>query len=233
MSLPETPSAPAENSDFQYIFDEAVKEYNKKTKGNITSDPLLVELGSCTSVDDILAVFHRRDEDLRASHCNKFLIPIINVLCKVSPVIGDGVGLVGVKFPIRNQFAKLLYHDDVFRHSHMQKHQQMLFALELESSSRSVHTDSPWIHCFDAKVVQAAKAVHTDRETLADLFARIRHFFARLEVHTKTEVPLTTAMKEIIIEIMAEVLSILAIATKEIKRPLRSELIPAYYNVHS
>jgi hypothetical protein len=109
----------------------------------------------------------------------------------------------------------------------MQGHRQKLLALELESSSRSVHAVSPWIHCCDAKVVQAAKAVHADRETLADLFARIRHFFSRLEVHTKTEIPLTTAMKRIIIEIMAEVLSILAIATKEIKRPVTSEFIPA------
>jgi hypothetical protein len=227
MSLPETPSAPAENSEFQSIFDEAVKEYNKKTNGNITSDPLLVELGSCTSVDDILAVFHRLDEDLRAPRCNleKFLIPIINVLCKVSPIVGDGVGLVGIKFLIRDQFAKFLY--NVFRYSHMQKHRQNLFALALGSSSRSVHTFSSWIHCCDSKVSQAAKGVHTDRKALADLFSRIRHFFARLEVHTKTEIPLTTAMKRIIIEIMTEVLSILAIATKEIKRPVTSELISA------
>jgi hypothetical protein len=112
MSLFVTPSASAESSDFQYIFDEAVKQYNEKTNGNITSDPLLVELGSCTSVEDILAVLHRRDEDLRAprSDLNESLTPIINVLCKVSPIIGiigDGVGLVGVKFLIQNPFAKL------------------------------------------------------------------------------------------------------------------------------
>ncbi|KAH9957056.1 hypothetical protein BGW80DRAFT_231284 [Lactifluus volemus] len=182
MSLPETPSTPAENSDFQSIFDEAVKEYNKKTNGNITSDPLLVELGSCTSVDDVLAVFHRRDEDLRASRCNldKFLIPIINVLCKVSPIVGDGVGLV---FPHAKALTK--------------------------------------VTCASIGILlSAAKGVHTSREALADLFARISHFFARLEVHTKTEIPLTTAMKRIIIEIMTEVLSILAIATKEIRRPV-------------
>jgi hypothetical protein len=141
------PPCPAENSDFQSIFNEAVKEYNKKNNGDITSDPLLVQLGSCTSADDILAVFHRRDEDLRAPLCNleRFLIPIINVLCKVSPIVGDGVGIVGVNFLIRNQFAKVLY--NVFRYSNMQKHRQNLFALALESSSRLVHTFSPWIHC--------------------------------------------------------------------------------------
>jgi hypothetical protein len=111
MSLPETPSAPGESSNFQSIFDEAVKEYNKKTNGNITSHPLLVDLGSCTSVDDIVTVLHRQDQDLRASrsrteNLNKFLIPIINVLCAFSPTIGTGVGLVGVKFLILNQCAK-------------------------------------------------------------------------------------------------------------------------------
>ncbi|KAH9974562.1 hypothetical protein BGW80DRAFT_147174 [Lactifluus volemus] len=182
MLLPETPSAPADNSDFQSIFDEAVKEYNKKTNGNITSDPLLVELGSCTSVDDILAVFHRRDEDLRAPRCNleRFLIPILNVLCKVSPIIVDGVGLV---FP-------------------------------------PAKAPADFICAGIGILLSAAKGVHTYRKALADLFSRIRHFFARLEVHTKTEIPLTMAMKRIFIEIMTEVLSILAIATKEIKRPV-------------
>ncbi|KAH9974566.1 hypothetical protein BGW80DRAFT_147383 [Lactifluus volemus] len=182
MSLPENPSvAPAENSEFQSIFDEAVKEYNKKTDGNITSHPLLVDLGSCISVDDIVTVLDRQDQDLRASqsrteNLNKFLIPIINVLCAFSPTIGAGVGLVSP--PARVIFAGI------------------------------------------GILLSAAKDVHTSREALAGLFARIRHFFARLEVHTKTEVPLTTAMKRIIIQIMTEVLSILAIATKEIKRPV-------------
>ena len=46
-------------------------------------------------------------------------------------------------------------------------------------------------------------------------------FFRRLEVYT--EVPLTTEMMEIIIQIMVEVLCILGIATKEIKRGRISE----------
>jgi hypothetical protein len=60
MSLPETPSCPAEDSDFQSVFNEAVKEYNKKTNGDITSDPLLVQLRSCTSVDGIRCVSPER-----------------------------------------------------------------------------------------------------------------------------------------------------------------------------
>ena len=41
-------------------------------------------------------------------------------------------------------------------------------------------------------------------------------FFRRLEIYI--EVPLTMEMKDIVIEIMVEVLAILGIATKEIKQ---------------
>jgi hypothetical protein len=110
MSLPNPPSAPAMNPNLQSVFDEAVKVYDKKTKGNITSHPLLAELRSCKTVDGILAVIHRRDGNLRAPRYNldRFLIPIIDVLCKVTPFIGNVVSHVSVKFLIRSQFAKSL-----------------------------------------------------------------------------------------------------------------------------
>jgi hypothetical protein len=46
-------------------------------------------------------------------------------------------------------------------------------------------------------------------------------FFRRLEMYT--EVPLTPEMMETIIQIMVEILSILGIATKEIKQGRTSE----------
>ena len=46
-------------------------------------------------------------------------------------------------------------------------------------------------------------------------------FFRRLEVYT--EVPLTTEMTDMTIQIMAEVISILGIATKEIRHSRTSE----------
>ena len=54
-----------------------------------------------------------------------------------------------------------------------------------------------------------------------DIFERIEMFFRRLEVYT--EVPPTTEMTDLIIEIMAEVLSILGIAVKEMKQSRISE----------
>jgi hypothetical protein len=63
---------------------------------------------------------------------------------------------------------------------------------------------------------QAAKDVRASQEALVDIFERIEMFFRRLEMYT--EVPLTTEMTEMIIQIMVEVISILGIATKEIKQ---------------
>ena len=58
---------------------------------------------------------------------------------------------------------------------------------------------------------------------LLDIFVRIEGFFKRLESYT--EVRPTAAMTDVIVKIMIEVLSILAIATKEIKQGRSSELI--------
>jgi hypothetical protein len=58
---------------------------------------------------------------------------------------------------------------------------------------------------------------------LVDLLERIENFFRRIESYT--DVPPTATMLDIIIKIMIEVLSFLAVATKEIKQGRASKLI--------
>jgi hypothetical protein len=58
---------------------------------------------------------------------------------------------------------------------------------------------------------------------LIDLFERIENFFKRLESYTA--LPPSEAMVDIMLKVMVEILSILAIATTEIKQRRRSELI--------
>ena len=74
---------------------------------------------------------------------------------------------------------------------------------------------------YNADISQAAKDVQESQFTLADIFERIETFFRRLEIYT--EVPVTTEMMNIVIQIMVEVLSVLGIATKEIKEGRTSE----------
>ena len=62
-----------------------------------------------------------------------------------------------------------------------------------------------------------------------DLFSRIEYYFRRPEIYT--EVPPTTVMTGIAVDIVVEVLRILAIATKEVKRGLMSELISCWFTI--
>jgi hypothetical protein len=70
---------------------------------------------------------------------------------------------------------------------------------------------------------QAAKDASASRDKLIELFNRVERFFGRLEIYT--DIAPTMAMTDIITEIMVEVLTTLAIATKEVKRSRLSELM--------
>ena len=75
-------------------------------------------------------------------------------------------------------------------------------------------------HCNDS-ISQAAKDVRASQDTLIDIFERVELFFRRLDIYT--QVPPTSEMMDIVVRIMAEVLSILGIAVKEIKQGRMSE----------
>ena len=90
------------------------------------------------------------------------------------------------------------------------------------SSSRSVSYYVPSQAKLDIEARQAVKDVNAAQEALIDIFERIENFFKRLE--TYTEVPPTTAMTDIIVKIMVEILNVFAIATKEIRQGRTSEL---------
>lgn len=63
---------------------------------------------------------------------------------------------------------------------------------------------------------QAVKDTRAGQHILVDIFESIGMFFRRLEIYT--EVPPTVEMTNIITQIMVEVLAVLGIAMKEIKR---------------
>jgi hypothetical protein len=85
------------------------------------------------------------------------------------------------------------------------------------------------VSSFNAYTCQACKDVRAGENTLIDVFERIEMFFRRLD--TYTQVPPTTDMMDMIIQIMVEVLSILGIATKEIKQGRMSEYFGYKYDV--
>ena len=63
---------------------------------------------------------------------------------------------------------------------------------------------------------QAASGVTSSYDALIDLFECLGNFLKRLEVYTT--IPSTPIMTDIIIKIMVQLLSVLALATKQIKQ---------------
>ena len=74
---------------------------------------------------------------------------------------------------------------------------------------------------YNAYISQAVKDVRGGQDTLVNAFERIEGFFRRLEIYT--EVPPTKEMMDTIVQIMVEALSVLGLATKEIRQGRMSE----------
>jgi hypothetical protein len=70
-------------------------------------------------------------------------------------------------------------------------------------------------------VYQTVESVIDSYDGLVDLLESIGHFLNRLDIYTK--VPPSVGMSEMIVKILVEILSILALATKQIRQGKSSE----------
>lgn len=84
-------------------------------------------------------------------------------------------------------------------------------------------TLSPLVHPTSG-VYQTAKSVRESYDALVEIFECVEGFLRRLMIYTKFERP-PFAMAEVVIKIMAELISVLALATKQINQGLFSESV--------
>ena len=70
---------------------------------------------------------------------------------------------------------------------------------------------------------QAANGVIDSYDALVDLLESTEHFLKRLDIYT--QIPATAAMDEIVVKILVELLTTLALATKEIKQGKSSKSV--------
>ncbi|KAH8992292.1 hypothetical protein EDB86DRAFT_2830527 [Lactarius hatsudake] len=86
-------------SNFQSIFNAALKAYKKKTKNDLLAHPLAAQLQACNSSADILAILQDKVEEFDQSRSaderlSRWLNPTINILYALSATLGEGIGLV-------------------------------------------------------------------------------------------------------------------------------------------
>jgi uncharacterized FlaG/YvyC family protein len=81
----------------------------------------------------------------------------------------------------------------------------------------------PRVHPCDTQPYQAVKDVSASYDALVDLLESIERFMNRLDIYTR--IPLTENMTEMIVKIMAELISTLALVTKQVKQKRPSEYV--------
>ena len=89
------------SSNFQLIFNNALKAYEKRTKNDLLAHPLAADLQKCNSPSAILTVLHQQAQGLDQSPSSgdrwtKWLNPTVNVLYVLSETLGEGISLVNL-----------------------------------------------------------------------------------------------------------------------------------------
>ena len=89
-------------SNYQVIFDNALKAYKNKTGNDLPSDPLIYKLESCNSPDAVLDLLREEIPGFNQSGSShdgpmKWLDPTVNVLFSFSSTIGGALSLVSLR----------------------------------------------------------------------------------------------------------------------------------------
>ena len=100
MSHPQPPAS--SSSNFQLIINNALDKYKTRTKNDLLAHPLAIQLQSCNSPSDILAVLQQQvqglDQTLSSDErWSRWLDPTVNVLYALSSTLAAGIGLVRLK----------------------------------------------------------------------------------------------------------------------------------------
>ena len=95
---PSTSSSP----NFQLIFNNALKAYERRTRSDLLAHPLVAQLQDCNSLSTILTVVHQQVQEFHQSRggdesLTKWLDPTVKVLYSLSDTLGEGVSLVCIR----------------------------------------------------------------------------------------------------------------------------------------
>jgi hypothetical protein len=99
--MSQTSPEAASRYNYQFIFDSALEAYERKTGKDLTKDPLLRSLETCSSPDAVLTLLRAQilgpgPSQSSGDKLTAWLIPTVNVINAFSATIGPGVSLVSL-----------------------------------------------------------------------------------------------------------------------------------------
>jgi len=214
----------SESTRFRAHFESALQAYQKTTGITLAEHQLAVRLQNCDSIDSITTLFKyeaRSFSDLQGGdRIMKSIESTVSILYRLSatPSLGDVIGLV-CQNALMGRSTSLT---GFLSHSHLRKqYLPALVSYLLYVPFFSSYVEYP----CDIQVIQEAKAIHSSYDVLIDLLYFLERFLCRIDIYT--QIPPTPVTDEIIVKIMAELLSTIAAATKELKQGRSSEFILA------
>ena len=109
--------------NFQLIFNNALKAYERRTKKDLLSHPLAAQLQACDSHRSILIVLQQQVQELNRSQnrderLTKWLDPTVKVLFTLSETLGEGVSLV---CPVISQCPRSAFSCLFYRYSRLRR----------------------------------------------------------------------------------------------------------------
>ena len=212
-------------TSFQEIFDKALADYREQIGVDLDQHTFIDELQGRDSPDDVLKLIEEKANAFKVYRDGNrklinFLSPIVHFIHVLSGVVGDAAPSVssinGMKWVSFSSYT-----------------------VRLPGAIQTIKGDLCWRKCpnhgacllillstyiqFFMIPDQAADGVSSSYDALVESFERIANSPKRLRIYT--DIPMTPSMKDISIKIMAELLSVFALATKQIKQGRFSELL--------
>jgi hypothetical protein len=214
-----------QSTHFRARFESALQAYQKTTGITLTEHPLALQLHSCRSVESIATILKyeaRTSSDLLGSdRVVESIESTISILFALSSTVffGDAIGLV-----CREALMTYFYSSDRLSQP-FPPAKAILAGLAVLFTVCTLLYYYLCRYPFDIQVNKVAKGVNSNDGTLVDLLESIEHFLKRVDIYTR--IPLTPAMDGMMIKIILELLSTLALATKEFKHGRSSEFLLA------
>ena len=116
-------SSSNQTSNFQVIFNNALKTYERRTKKDLLAHPLALQLQTCDSHSSILTVLQRQVQELNQSQSSderltKWLDPTVKVLYTFSETLGESISLV---CPVVSESSRFAFSYLLYRYSRPRK----------------------------------------------------------------------------------------------------------------
>ena len=126
------------SSNFQLIFNNALKAYERRTKNDLLAHPLAAQLQDCESHSSILNILQQQVQELNRSQTSderltKWLDPTVKVLYTLSETLGEGVSLVCLIISTcpRSAFSSLFFTGILTRESDLCRNRCPSFSVYL------------------------------------------------------------------------------------------------------